>query len=62
MDVDVIEKGPEPLVSVPDPDAVALAVVVIPESSQHVKYVSVVVPLRLIVIVSGPELAASVAA
>jgi len=57
-----MEKGPEPVFSVPDPDAVALAVVVIPESCQHVKYVSVVVPLRLIVIVSGPELAVSVAA
>jgi hypothetical protein len=62
MDADDIEKGPEPVFSVPDPDAVALAVVVIPESSQHVKYVSVVVPLRWIVIVSGPELAVSVAA
>jgi hypothetical protein len=62
MDADDIEKGPEPLVSVPDPDAVALAVVVIPESSQHVKYVSVVVPLRLIVIVSGPVLAVCAAA
>jgi len=62
MDADDIAKGPEPVVSVPDPDAVALAVVVIPESSQHVKYVSVVVPLRLIVIVSEPELAVSVAA
>ena len=62
MDADDIENGPEPLVSVPDPDVVALAVAVIPESSQHVKYVSVVVPLRLIVMVSGPGLAVSVAA
>jgi hypothetical protein len=62
MDADDIAKGPEPVVNVPDPDAVALVVVVIPESSQHVKYVSVVVPLRLIVIVSGPEVAVSVAA
>ncbi len=51
-----------PLVSVPEPDEVAPVVVVIPESSQHVKYVSVVVPLRWIVIVSGPETAVSVAA
>ena len=51
-----------PLVNVPEPDAVALVVVVIPESSQHVKKVSVVVPLRWIVIVSGPEAAVSVAA
>jgi hypothetical protein len=62
MDADDMEKGPAPLVSVPDPDAVALVVVVIPESFQHVKYVSVVVPLRLIVIVSGPEVGVSVAA
>jgi len=51
-----------PLVSVPEPDAVALVVVVIPESSQHVKKVSVIVQLRWIVILSGPEVAVSVAA
>jgi hypothetical protein len=37
MDAEDIEYGPVPLVSVPEPDAVALVVVVIPEAFQHVK-------------------------
>jgi hypothetical protein len=61
MDAEDMEYA-EPLVRIDDPDAVALAVVVIPESSQHVRKVSVVVPLRWTVIVSGPEAAVSVAA